>query len=379
MFRFKSDRLRLSIVIGVAVVCSPTLVFAQGTPKPFDADGSVNVPAYTLAPSDFVSQEFKEAYAKLLAALDKYPRSPAMDAPKEVWDKFDADYDRIIYKESYDWKLAHYPVEIADTKIAGVHVDIVTPKDGIAARNQHRVLINLHGGGFFAGRGRVAGESEAIPIAAIGKIKVVTVDYRQAPYDKFPAASQDVEAVYRELLKQYKPEAIGIYGCSAGGSLTAQSVAWFQSKGLPSPGAVGILCPAGAIFPPGLHGDSTMWGLMGVPSLVIPTMVSAKPGATGYMAGVDNKNPLAYPAVSDAVLAKFPPTLLLASGRASEMSPTIVLHAHFLELGVDSYLYVMESAWHAAYNVGGHATPEGQHAVNYIARWFDQHLARSKP
>jgi len=81
---------------------------------------------------------------------------------------------------------------------------------------------------------------ESIPIASLGKIKVITVDYREGPEAQFPAASEDVAAVYRALLKTYSPSSIGIYGCSAGGILTAESVAWFQSHGLPTPGAIGL-------------------------------------------------------------------------------------------------------------------------------------------
>ena len=81
-----------------------------------------------------------------------------------------------------------------------------------------------------------------MPIAALGRIKVVSLDYRQGPEHRHPAASEDVAAAYRELLKTYRPENIGIYGCSAGGMLAGMSVAWFQRHGLPRPGAVGILC-----------------------------------------------------------------------------------------------------------------------------------------
>jgi len=62
--------------------------------------------------------------------------------------------------------------------------------------------------------------------------------YRQAPEFAFPAATEDIAAVYRELLKTYRPEDIGIFGCSAGGSLTAQSMAWFLKENLPLPGAI---------------------------------------------------------------------------------------------------------------------------------------------
>src|SRR3546814_12008018 len=84
-----------------------------------------------------------------------------------------------------------------------------------------------------------------MPIAAIGRIKVISVDYRQGPDFTFPAASEDVAAVYRELIMQYDPRNIGIYGCSAGGLLTAQSGAWLIDKKLPLPGARALLCEGG--------------------------------------------------------------------------------------------------------------------------------------
>src|SRR3546814_15188139 len=85
-----------------------------------------------------------------------------------------------------------------------------------------------------------------MPIAAIGRIKVISVDYRQGPDFTFPAASEDVAAVYRELIKQYDPRNIGIYGCSAGGLLTAQSVAWLIDTKMPLPGPNPMLCEGGS-------------------------------------------------------------------------------------------------------------------------------------
>ena len=70
----------------------------------------------------------------------------------------------------------------------------------------------------------------SIPLAATLDIKVVSIDHRMGPKAKFRAASEDVAAVYKAVLKRYKP------------SLTAQSIAWFQKEHIPNPGAIGILC-----------------------------------------------------------------------------------------------------------------------------------------
>jgi acetyl esterase/lipase len=76
----------------------------------------------------------------------------------------------------------------------------------------------------------------------VGRIKVVAVDYRLGPENRFPAASEDVTNVYRELLKTYRPENIGIFGCSAGGMLSGQAIPWFLKEHLPLPGAIGVFC-----------------------------------------------------------------------------------------------------------------------------------------
>jgi acetyl esterase/lipase len=76
--------------------------------------------------------------------------------------------------------------------------------------------------------------------SSIGRIRVITVDYRMAPENKYPAAEDDVIALYRELLKMYRAENIGIYGCSAGASLTGSVVAKLIQSGQPKPGVIGM-------------------------------------------------------------------------------------------------------------------------------------------
>ena len=93
-----------------------------------------------------------------------------------------------------------FPVNIQEQTIGGVRCDVITPLETPAA-NKNRVLINLHGGGFNSDSGSLI---EGDPIANLAKIKVVSVYYRLAPENKFPAAVDDVVAVYKELLKVYK-------------------------------------------------------------------------------------------------------------------------------------------------------------------------------
>lgn len=134
-----------------------------------------------------------------------------------------------------------YPVNIASDTIAGVPVRVVTPLT-IEPKKRDRVLINLHGGGFNSDSGSL---SETIPIANLTGIKVVAVLYRLAPEHPFPAGLDDAVAVYKELLKTYKPSHIGIYGTSAGAILTAEVAVKLKQSKLPLPGATGIFSGLG--------------------------------------------------------------------------------------------------------------------------------------
>jgi len=263
-----------------------------------------------------------------------------------------------------------YPVHIEERSIGGVRTQIVTPAAGISAANLHRVLINLHGGGFIWGEGNGA-RIESIPIAALGRIKVVTVAYRMAPEFHFPAASEDVAAVYRELLKSYPARNIGIYGCSAGGILTAETVAWLDKEKLPLPGAIGTFCGSLAA----IGGDA---------SHVTPLLVGESPSADGddgslhgpYFSGASSTDPLVLPINSPALLKRFPPTLLIAGSRDFTVSSLFAAQAALTDAGVEAELHVYDGLWHAFFFDPD--LPESQQVYRVAVRFFARHLGRDQ-
>ena len=327
----------------------------------YDRDGTIHVPAHSVPQSPLVSAGAK---AGNIAALADNQR-PLGASIAEMRARIDADIAPVIARAR-----AIYPVDISHATIDGVYTESITPAGGVSAANRSKVLIELHGGGFFAGA-RTGGRSESIPVAALSGLRVVAVDYRQAPEARYPAATEDAATVYRALLKHYRPENIGIFGCSAGGILTAELVAWAQSHGLPRPGAISIACAGAGV----LEGDSSYVG----PPL--NGMAAPRPGAVWrrpYFAGVDTDDAAVSPVRSPAMLAKFPPTLILSGTRDFALSAAVYSHAQLVKAGVEADLHVWEGLGHGFHTIMPEA-PESREANGLIARFFLKHLGRSTP
>lgn len=343
-----------------------------------DADGTVHIPAFAVPLSSYMSEEAKKRFIEIAEeakkrGIDQAQKPPAKGSsspasPCPGRERLDNWHRSFIERAT-----AVYPVNIEEQKIAGVRTDVVTPKGGVSARNRKRVLISLHGGGYScATSGGLAGQVEAIPIAGVGKFKVIAIDFRSSPDYKFPAATEDVAAVYRELLKDYKPENIGIYGCSTGATLSAGAVAWFQKEKLPRPGAIGLFGD-GATKDDHVDGDAWYMAsaLMGY-KIPAPGQTFEVLHPEPYMSGTDYKDPLVAPVVSLEVLSKFPPTLLVAGTRDVGLSEVLYTHARLVKAGVETNLHVWDGMWHNFhFDVD---LPESKEAFDVATKFFDRHL-----
>jgi monoterpene epsilon-lactone hydrolase len=351
-------------------------------------DGTVRIPAAERPMSTALSAESKAAAIKAMGSFAEFLTMAAKDCPTSL---FDATLEelpalrrcRAKAFETTSWykdTIARYPSSswsVEPKTFGSVNANIYTPKEGVSKANQHRVLIHLHGGAFSLGAHWVE-KTAAMPVAVDGEFRVVSVDYRQYPEAKSPAALEDILVVYKQLLKDYRPENIGIYGCSAGGYLSGQSIAWINEKGLPTPGAVGM-------FGQGIASGSDSAGLASI-GVAIWQAAYAKAGINpesvfssdgGYFKDVDvtGSDPLAYFAGNSIeLLRKYPPSLLITSSRDYGMSTTVATHSNLIKAGVEADLHVWEGLEHC-FNTK-HAIPETADAQNVIIRFFDKHLGR---
>jgi epsilon-lactone hydrolase len=341
---------------GTIVVALASLVPAQTSAPPldtatFDTDGTAHLIRVVPMPTT-ISPEAQ----KWLASLTLKQRGPQTleqrRSSTDEWRKNQSAEARRLY-----------PVNIQETTTGGVRTDIITPLE-MPAANKKLVLINLHGGGFNSDSGSLI---EGVPISNLAKIKVVSVYYRLAPEDPFPAAVDDVVVVYKELLRTYSPQNIGIFGTSAGAILTGEAAVRFKQLGLPLPGALGEFSTLADFSRP--SDTRQLFTLDGFPGDMNPTD-TARPPNDQYPAKTDRRDPVLSPLFAD--LKGMPPTLLVTSTRDILLSDTSTFHRALLRAGNDAQLVVFDALPHAFWY--HFQLPETQEALGIMAKFFEDKL-----
>ncbi len=256
-----------------------------------------------------------------------------------------------------------FPCDIEETAIEGVRCHRITPKGGVC--HADKLLINLHGGGFVMGSGSLV---EAIPIAAETGCEVIAVDYRLAPEHPFPAAVDDIVAVYRDALKTHAANDIILFGTSAGGFLTAMAIMRFKKEGLPLPAACGVFTAGGDVTQLGdTFNYLTLSGFYGHLGASIDDPQCER-GV--FVGGADRNDPLLVPIKGD--LSDFPPTLLITGTRDAVLSSAAMFHLALRKAGREADLFVFEAMPHGFwFSV---SMPESRDAINLMARFFERHL-----
>ena len=237
-------------VVGAVLVSVPAVAQEKTDSSTIGPDGTAYVTRVVPVPKT-VSPE---AQAMLARAASDANVPQTLEQRRTGTDKWQAGAGEVSKKL--------YPANVTEATMAGVPVRVVTPVSG---EKRGRVLINLHGGGFNSDSGSL---TETIPLANLTGMKVIAVLYRLAPEHPYPAGLDDAIAVYKEVLKTYKPKNIGIYGTSAGAILTAEVTAKIKQLGLPMPGATGVFSGMGDFA---RAGDSTaMYALNGLSGYLAP-------------------------------------------------------------------------------------------------------------
>ena len=252
---------------------------------------------------------------------------------------------------SKETALKIYPVVEENQKIGGVGVTIYSPKT-IPSQNRNKVAMEFEM------------DAEAIAVASLGQLKVIKVNYRGGG-PSIPG-NEDIVAVYRELLKTYKPKNIGMFGASGGCTLAQTTILWLPQQKLPLPGAVGLGTCSGGSNP----GDAryTLNGL----DAGLSTAFSGRPPFGGRETAARKPGEPPATALDGDIPKGYPPAFLLSGTRDMCLSQTVLLHRKLRNAGIEADLNVFEGMWHFFWE--NPDLPESREAMTALARFLNRHL-----
>jgi acetyl esterase len=205
-------------------------------------------------------------------------------------------------------------------------------------RSPRPVLLWLHGGGFVGGHLRDI-EYAASGIAAASSVTVVSLNYRLAPENPFPAGLLDVHETLQWIRENLDGDGrVAVGGQSAGAALAAGACLLARDEGVPMPERQILCYPTLDLHP---QADWYKWYFPSgdVPATAVPLRAES--------------------------LAGLPPALILAAGR-DWLRPDAVEYAARLE---HARLVEYAETMHAFLNFPA-ALSAGRHAVELIAAYL---------
>lgn len=224
-----------------------------------------------------------------------------------------------------------------------------------------RVILYLHGGGYFFGsidshRGLIA------EIALATGARVLAIDYRLAPEHPCPAAIEDVARAAAWLLAgEVEPHQLTLAGDSAGGGLTLSTLMHLRDAGLPSPSRGFMLSPwlDLSMTPVPSHAFTRDDYLGSAERLTAH--------AKHYIGGLQPTDPRVSPLFGD--LRGLPPLLVIAGGAEVLRDDSVRLAERAREAGAELRLVVEPGEVHV-YPALIRFSPRGRFALERIARFL---------
>ena len=205
-------------------------------------------------------------------------------------------------RAAFNELMSHVPVapdvHQNPVKIGGVDGIEVTI-EGTAAEN---VILYFHGGVYVIGTA-VASVPLVSEVVRRAGARAITLDYRLAPENPYPAAVEDARAAYEGLLAQgIDPSQIALAGESAGGGLAVATLLALREAGTPLPAGAFVMSPYADLT---LSGE-TLTSRQALDAVLSPDGLRAR--VPDYVGGADAADPLISPIFGD--LSGLPPLLI---------------------------------------------------------------------
>jgi monoterpene epsilon-lactone hydrolase len=250
-------------------------------------------------------------------------------------------------------------VLLDETELGGVPCLSLSPLSGAT----EMTVVYFHGGGyvFTTARAKLA---PVIGLVRATGARFLSVDYRRAPEDPYPAPVEDAAAVYRALLADgTAPSQVAFAGESAGGGLVLCAMIALRDAGVPLPAAGVAVSPWTDLAVTGASADTVDDPVVDGAGLRMMAQM--------YLAGADPMTPLASPLYAD--LHGLPPLLVQVGTREALLDDARRVADRARAAGVDVTLAEYPDVVHM-WIVFGPELPESHQAFEQAADFLRRHL-----
>lgn len=226
-------------------------------------------------------------------------------------------------------------VEIKELEIEGIHGEWISVN---RAHMKKYIILYCHGGGYSTGSSIYA-RTLTTKFAMSTSMDVLCFDYRLAPENPYPAATEDAMKIWNYLmLLGYGARDIMIAGDSAGGNLALSLVLKLKEENRLLPRGLILMSP---------WTDLTSSGKSHVTRADIDPVLDAEyleKMITNYAPGEDLTNPLISPLFGD--YAGFPPTYIQVGDNEILLNDATMLHKKMVKENVSVKMDVFKGMWH---------------------------------
>jgi epsilon-lactone hydrolase len=252
-------------------------------------------------------------------------------------------------------------VRWVDVDLGGVSA-VEVSIDGADSSN---VILYFHGGVYVIGS---AGASVPLvsDLVRRSNAKAMSIDYRLAPENPYPAALDDARTAYEELLARgVEPSSIAISGESAGGGLAVALLLALRDADLPMPASAFLMSP---------YVDLTLSGSSIVDKAEVDplfTEEALRMRVGDYVAGANPSDPFISPVFAD--LGGLPPMLIQSGSHEMLLSDAVRLAGRAAEADVAVALEVTPGVPHVFQGYAA-VLEEGDRALNRAAGFLKEHF-----
>lgn len=230
--------------------------------------------------------------------------------------------------------------------------------------NTDKIILQLHGGGYVGAMRNAYRMFAGLYNEVSGGMSVLTIDYRVAPENPFPAALEDAFFAYGWLLEQgFSSEQIILAGDSAGGGLAMALCHYLKDRRMQLPGGIIAMSPwtdltaGGESYETNYDKDPLFGGSR-------DTLIYNR----DYVGDNDPMDAYISPLFGD--FRDFPPMLLQVGGYEMLLSDSVSVAVKARQQGVKVRLSIYEGMFHI-FQMAAKMLPESRKAWVEIGKFIE--------